>query len=159
VSLISHSDQNVIIINLISAAVAQAGANQAGDISYDFKVGQLVGARLNAQTYGQIIGSVFGAFISCSIYKLYASQYAIPGPIFRIPSSFLVLSTARLLMGRGLPEGVAPFVLVAACLSAFATVLKIRYETLWWQSLVPSGISFAIGMILLWYCLTGQTAC
>jgi len=118
-SLISHSNPNAIIINLLSAAVAQAGANQAGELSYDFKVGSLVGARSDTQVYGQIIGSLFGAFISCGIYKLYASQYPIPGALFRVPSSFLVLSTARLLMGRGLPDGVAPFAIRAAVPNPF----------------------------------------
>jgi uncharacterized oligopeptide transporter (OPT) family protein len=131
----------------LSAAVAQAGANQAGDISFDFKIGSLVGARPEAQTYGQIIGSLFGAFISCSIYRLYTSQYPIPGPLFRVPSSFLVLSTARLAMGRGLPEGVAPFALGAAILSVLVTIIKMRYETRWWQNLIPGGVSLAIGMI------------
>lgn len=130
---------------ILFAAVAQAGANQSEDISYDFKVGNLVGAPSVAQTYGWIIGSLFGALISCSMYKLYASQYTIPGPLFRVPSSFLVLSTARLVMGQGLPEGVAPFVLGAAILSALVTIIKMRYQTRWWQKLIPSGVSFAIG--------------
>lgn len=118
-----------------------------GDISFDFKIGSLVGARPEAQTYGQIIGSLFGALISCSIYKLYASQYPIPGPLFRVPLSYLVLSTARLVMGRGLPEGVTPFAVGAAILSMLVTIIKMRYETRWWQKLVPSGVSFDIGMI------------
>jgi uncharacterized oligopeptide transporter (OPT) family protein len=148
-SLISHSNPNGIIINLLSAAVAQAGANQAGELSYDFKVGSLVGARSEAQIYGQIIGSLFGALISSGIYKLYASQYPIPGTLFRIPSSFLVLSTARLVMGRGLPDGVAPFAIGAAILSMLVTIIKMRYATQWWQKLIPSGVSFAIGKNIL----------
>ncbi|KID83615.1 oligopeptide transporter [Metarhizium guizhouense ARSEF 977] len=145
-SIISQSNPNGIIINLLSAAVAQAGANQSGDLSYDFKVGHLVGARPDIQTWGQIIGSIVGAFVSCSIYRLYASQYTIPGPLFRVPSSFLVLSTARLLMGRGLPEGVAPFALGAAILSAAGTVVKMRYSGQWWEKFLPSGVAFAIGI-------------
>jgi uncharacterized oligopeptide transporter (OPT) family protein len=143
-SLISHSNPNRIIINLLSAAVAQAGANQAGELSYNLKVGSLIGARSEAQVYGQIIGSLFGALISCGIYKLYASQYPIPGTLFKVPSSFLVLSTSRLVMGRGLPDGVAPFA-IGAALSMLVTIIKMRYATQWWQKLVPSGVSFAIG--------------
>jgi len=66
--LISYSNPNAVIINLISAAMAVPGANQAS----------VVGARPEAQIYGQIIGSFFGALISCGIYKLYTSQYPIP---------------------------------------------------------------------------------
>ncbi|PGH19535.1 hypothetical protein AJ80_03870 [Polytolypa hystricis UAMH7299] len=145
-TLISHSNPNSIIINLLSAAIAQAGANKAGNISFDFKIRSLVGAQPQAQTYGQIVGSLFSALISCSIYKLYTSQYPIPGPLFRVLSSYLVLSTARLVMGRGLPEGVAPFALGAAIFSTLVTVIKMRYETRWWQKLIPSGVSFALGI-------------
>ena len=147
-ALVSHVNPNAIIINLISAAIAQAGANQSGELAYDLKVGHIIGARPGAQVLGQIIGSLFGALISCGIYKLYASHYPIPGPLFRIPSSFLVLSTARLLLGQGLPEGVAPFALIAAILSMLATILKMRYNTRWWQTIIPSGVSFAIGVFL-----------
>ncbi|RYP41074.1 hypothetical protein DL767_001235 [Monosporascus sp. MG133] len=144
--LTSSTNPNAILINLISAALAQAGANQAGEISYDFKIGHLVGAPLEVQIPGQIIGSVFGAFISCGIYKLYASQYPIPGPLFQVPAAFVVFNTAKLLLGRGLPEGVAPFVLGALILSAIATIVKMRYSTRWWQRFIPSGVSFAIGI-------------
>jgi uncharacterized oligopeptide transporter (OPT) family protein len=144
-TLIPPSNPNAIIINLLSAAVSQAGATQSGDISFDFKIGQLVGAPLQAQIYGQIIGSTFGALVSCGMYRLYASQYPIPGPLFRVPASFPVLSTARLVMGRGRPEGVAPFALAAAALSAAVTIIKMRYANRWWQKLIPTGVSFAIG--------------
>jgi uncharacterized oligopeptide transporter (OPT) family protein len=145
-TLISRSNPNAIIINILSAGIAQAGASQAGDIAFDFKIGHLVGARPEAQLYGQIIGSLFGAFISCGIYKLYASQYPIPGDLFRIPSAFLDVSTAKLVMGRGLPAGVAPFALGTAILFVIVTITKIRYANRWWQKLIPGGVAFAIGM-------------
>ncbi|CAH0021640.1 unnamed protein product [Clonostachys rhizophaga] len=140
------SNPNALILNLLSAAIAQAGANQAGALSYDFKVGHLVGSRLDVQIPGQIVGSLFGTLVSGGIYKLYTSQYPIPGPLFRVPASFVVLSTARLLLGRGLPDGVGPFVVGAAVLSAVATMVKMRYHDRWWQHLVPSGVAFAIGI-------------
>src|SRR5450432_3068020 len=92
-----------MIINILSAGLAQAGASQAGDIAYDFKIGHLVGAPAGAQLYGQIIGSVFGAFLSCLTYRLYTSQYPVPGPLFQVPASFLDVTIAKLVMGRGLP--------------------------------------------------------
>jgi uncharacterized oligopeptide transporter (OPT) family protein len=145
--LISPSNPNGIIINLIAAATAQAGANQAGDLSYDLKVGSLIGAHPEAQTLGQVIGSLIGAVISCGIYKFYAARNPIPGPVFRIPSSFLVLSTARLLMGQGLPTGVAPFVVGTAIIFAALTVIKMRYANQWWDKFIPSGVAFAIGIV------------
>ena len=143
--IIPTSNTNGIIINLLSAAVAQAGANQAGDLSYDLKVGSIVGAPSDAQTTGQVAGSLFGAIISCLIYRFYSTRNPIPGPLFRIPSSYLLLSTARLLMGRGLPDGVAPFALGAAILSAIATIAKIIFSGRKWEKFIPSGVAFAIG--------------
>jgi len=150
-ALISRSNPNALIIDLISAAMAQAGAEQSGDIACDSKVGSLVGARSETQVYGQVIDSLFGALISCSIYKLYASHYTIPGPLFRIPSSYLVLSTARLGLGQGLPPGVLPFALASAVLSALATVVNMRYADRWWDCLIPSGVSFAIGAFSIYH--------
>lgn len=97
----------------------------------------------------KIIGSLFDAFISCVICKLYASQYPIPGPLFRVPSAYLVLSTARLILGRGLSEGVWPFALAAALLSMLSTIVKLPYASRWWQNMIPSGVSVAIGLLTL----------
>jgi uncharacterized oligopeptide transporter (OPT) family protein len=141
-TLISRSHPNVIIMNVLSAGIAEAGSSQAGDIAFDFKIGHLVGAEPQAQLYGQIIGSIFGAFISCGIYRLYTSQYPIPGPLFQIPSSFLDVSTARLVMGRGLPEGAGEF---ALGFGIFFAMIKMKYADRWWQNLIPSGVAFAIG--------------
>lgn len=142
-------------MNLISAAIAQAGANQSGDLAYDLKVGDIVGAQPQAQAAGQVIGSLFGAIVSCAIYRLYAGHYPIPGPLFRIPSSYLVLSTARLVLGRGLPEGVGYFVLVTAILSTISTIVKMRYAQKWWEKLIPSGVAFAMGRLKIILLLIG----
>ncbi|KAM7205140.1 OPT superfamily oligopeptide transporter [Naviculisporaceae sp. PSN 640] len=147
--LVPGSMPFAIVINLISAAMTVAAANQAGDLAYDLKVGSLIGAHPDAQIYGQVIGSVFGSLVSCGVYRLYSSQYTIPGPLFPVPSAYLVLSTAQLLLGRGLPEGVFPFALAAALVSTACTVVKIRYEHRRWQTFVPSGVSVAIGIYLL----------
>lgn len=132
-------------MNVLSAGLAEAGASQAGDLAFDFKIGHLVGARPQAQLYGQIFGSVFGAIISCGIYRLYASQYPIPGPLFQIPSSFLDVSTAKLVMGRGLPDGVLKFALCFASFFIVSTITKTSCADQSWQHLIPSGVSFAIG--------------
>ena len=132
-------------MNLISTAIAQAGANQSGDLAHDLKLGKIVSAQPQAQAVGQVIGSLFGAIVSCGIYRLYASHYPIPGPLFRVPSSYLVGSTARLVLGRGLPEGVGFFVLVTAALSMTCTIIKVLYTQKRWEKLIPSGVAFAMG--------------
>ena len=143
--IINLAKPHAVVINLISAGIAQAGSNQSGLLAYDLKFGYNVGASPQSQMWGQIVGSIFGAIISCAIYWLYSHRYSIPGPMFQVPSSYLVLSTARLLLGKGLPRGVAPFVVCTAVASAAATFVKIRFVARWWQPLIPSGVSFAIG--------------
>lgn len=146
-----------MLINIISAGLAQAGASQAGDMAYDFKIGHLVGAPAGAQLHGQIIGSIFGAFLSCLTYKLYTSQYPIPGPLFQIPASFLDVTIAKLVMGRGLPEGVGQYVVGFGAFFVLATIVKMIFADRWWQNLIPSGVSFAIGQFSPSGCTTSNT--
>ncbi|KAK0665241.1 putative oligopeptide transporter [Cercophora samala] len=145
-TLLSSSNPNAIITNLLSSAVSQAGASQSGGVSHKFRTGQLVGSSPQDQLCGHIIGSIVGALASCGIYRLYASQHFIPGSLFRIPAAFLFLNTARLAMGNGLPKSVAPFAIGAAVFSATSSIAKMRYADRWWQAFIPTGVSFAIGI-------------
>lgn len=152
-SIMPHSSPNVVIVNIISAAISTAGASQTGDLAYDFKIGDLVGGAPVVQMYGQIAGSIFGAIVSCVTYKLYVSRFQVPGPIFQIPASFLQISTAKLVLGRGLPEGASHFALGFGAFFMVATIVKMKYTDRWWQKFIPSGVSFAVGKLsVLWTC-------
>lgn len=144
-ALIPSSNPNALVANLLSAALATAGENQAGDIAYDFKIGQLVGANADAQIFGHIIGSIFGALISCIVYRLYTYSYQIPGLIFGIPKAYLSINIAKLILGHGLPDGVVPSILVFGSVFLAFSILKIVFRDSRWQILIPSGTSFAIG--------------
>lgn len=85
--IIPRTNPNAIIINLIAGGIAEAGAQQAGDLMQDLKTGHLLGASPKVQFYGQLIGSVWSAIISAGIYKLYTRVYEIPGAIFQIPTA------------------------------------------------------------------------
>lgn len=85
--IIPSSNPNAIILNLIAGGIAEAGAQQAGDLMQDLKTGHLLGASPKVQFYGQIIGSIWSAIISAGIYKLYTRVYEIPGPLFQIPTA------------------------------------------------------------------------
>jgi len=85
--IIPRSNPKAIIINLIAGGIAEAGAQQAGDLMQDLKTGHLLGASPKVQFYGQLIGSVWSAVIGAGIYKLYTKVYEIPGPLFQIPTS------------------------------------------------------------------------
>ena len=119
-----HKD-HAIIINLLAGAVSEAGALQAGDILQDLKAGHLIGASPKAQFYGQIIGSVLGAFVSAVVYKLYVSVYEIPGDVFQVPTAYVWIFTARLVTGRGLPEMAGQFALIFGVVFMFTTGLRI----------------------------------
>ena len=85
--IIPRSDPNAIIINLVAGGIAEAGAQQAGDLMQDLKTGHLLGASPKVQFYGQMIGSLWSAILSAAIYKLYTRVYEIPGDIFQIPTA------------------------------------------------------------------------
>ncbi|OBT64484.1 hypothetical protein VE03_05370 [Pseudogymnoascus sp. 23342-1-I1] len=141
-----RSNPNGVIINILSSAITHGGAIQSGDLAFDLKIGQLVGASPEVQTYGQIIGSIFGAIISCFTYRLFTSQFPAPGEFIQIPNSFLQVSTAKMVLNKGLPPGVGGFALGFGIFFTVATVVKMRFQDRWWQSLIPGGVSFAIGI-------------
>ncbi|KAJ2629132.1 OPT super [Coemansia sp. RSA 1290] len=150
-----------LVGNLIAGGIAEAGAQQAGDLMQDLKTGHLLSASPRAQFAGQMIGSVFSVFITAGAYLLYSKVYDIPGPQFPVPTAQVWLDMARLVNGHPLPPHVWPFIIGFALLfvvlpigaalmnsAAFAEPvcrrLAIKQTTLqrWW----PSGIAFAMGI-------------
>lgn len=146
-----HHD-HAIIINLLAGAVSEAGALQAGDIMQDLKAGHLIGASPKAQFYGQIIGSVVGAFVSAAVYKLYVNVYSVPGELFQVPTAYVWIFTARLVTGKGLPPMAWQFALGAGAIFVVTTILRIYLMSTENQTLrrlhpfIPGGIAVAVGM-------------
>ncbi|KAJ2642374.1 OPT super, partial [Coemansia sp. RSA 1694] len=150
-----------LVGNLVAGGIAEAGAQQAGDLMQDLKTGHLLNASPRAQFAAQMIGSVFSVFVTAGAYLLYNKVYPIPGPQFPVPTAQVWLDMARLVNGHPLPPHVWPFIaafsILFALLPAAAIVVKnsgkeyvaigpwtARTATLqrWW----PSGIAFAIGI-------------
>lgn len=146
-----HHD-HAIMINLLAGAVSEAGALQAGDIMQDLKAGHLLGASPKAQFYGQVIGSIVGAFVSAAVYKLYVSVYSVPGELFQVPTAYVWIFTARLVTGKGLPPMAWQFALGAGAIFVCTTILRIYLLSTTNQTLrkvhafVPGGIAVAVGM-------------
>lgn len=133
---------HAIIINLLAGAVSEAGALQAGDILQDLKAGHLIGASPKAQFYGQLIGSVVGAFVSAAVYKLYISVYTIPGELFQVPTAYVWIFTARLVTGEGLPPMAWQYASVAGAIFVVTTTIRIyllayRDESEWCRRIHP----------------------
>ncbi|KAH8912918.1 hypothetical protein BR93DRAFT_964052 [Coniochaeta sp. PMI_546] len=90
-TLVPFLNPNVLIVNLVSAALAAAEANLI---------------------LGYIVGSVFRAVASCSVYRLYTSSYPGLGPLIGVPAAYISVDLAKPVLGQGLPDGTVPFVLL-----------------------------------------------
>ncbi|KAG9038516.1 hypothetical protein FS842_003263 [Serendipita sp. 407] len=139
-----------VVANIIAGGVAEAGAQQAGDLMQDFKTGHLVGASPRAQFQGQILGSFVSIFVTTTAFVLYSRTYQIPGPDFPAPTAYVWLNLARLLRSSSLPAHVGgymtAFSLIAAVLSGVRIHLgKSRHKH--WMRWIPSGVAFAVGML------------
>jgi OPT family oligopeptide transporter len=152
--IIPRSNPNAIIINLIAGGIAEAGAQQAGDLMQDLKTGHLLGASPKVQFYGQLIGSLWSAIISAGIYKLYTRVYEIPGDLFQIPTAQVSLSScpliqvwldcARLVNNEGLPPHVMTPTIIFSVVFGIITLLKtlnVRHS-----QYLPSGLAAAVGI-------------
>ncbi|KAI0325098.1 OPT oligopeptide transporter [Cubamyces sp. BRFM 1775] len=138
-----------IVANIIAGGVAEAGAQQAGDLMQDLKTGHLVRASPRAQFYGQLIGSCLSIVVTTTAYSLYQNAYEIPGPSFPAPTAYVWLGLARLLRDGELPEKSGEFMLLFAVLFSVIAAFKThaarsgsRYAK--W---IPSGVAFAIGFL------------
>ncbi|KAL8792446.1 MAG: hypothetical protein Q9195_004979 [Heterodermia aff. obscurata] len=144
--LIPRSHPNAILINLVTGALTEAAACQAGEMMFDLKVAREVGAAPLTQLYGQIIGSASGAIVSSILYKLYSSVYPVPGSMFQAPAAYIWVSAAKLALGTGLPKNAAAFSVGFGIFFALASVVKMRFVDRSWQQFIPSGVAFAVGI-------------
>ncbi|KIY73454.1 oligopeptide transporter [Cylindrobasidium torrendii FP15055 ss-10] len=138
-----------IVANIIAGGVAEAGAQQAGDLMQDLKTGHLVRASPRAQFYGQLIGSGVSIFVTATAYSLYTRAYEIPGPTFPAPTAWVWLSLARLLRDGELPERSGVFMLAFAIIFAAVAAWKnyAARRGKWYTKWIPSGVAFAIGFL------------
>ncbi|KAG0695599.1 OPT oligopeptide transporter protein-domain-containing protein [Suillus ampliporus] len=138
-----------VVANIIAGGVAEAGAQQAGDLMQDLKTGHLIRASPRAQFYGQLIGSSLSIVVSATAYTLYQRAYTIPGPSFPAPTAYVWLSLARLLRNGQLPQNSASFMVLFAIIFGTVAAIKVMATqrnhpyTKW----IPSGIAFAIGFL------------
>ncbi|KAJ6576544.1 OPT oligopeptide transporter protein-domain-containing protein [Mycena vulgaris] len=138
-----------IVANIIAGGVAEAGAQQAGDLMQDLKTGHLCGASPRAQFFGQLVGSAVSILVTTTAYSLYNRAYVIPGPSFPAPTAYVWLSLARLLRDGQLPENSSIFMISFAALFALVSAIKTytARRQLWYSQWIPSGVAFAIGFL------------
>ncbi|SPO00488.1 related to permeases - unknown function [Cephalotrichum gorgonifer] len=144
--VIPASHKSAVLINLVSGAVAEAGALQAGELMQDLKTGHLLGAAPKAQFWGQVIGATVGAVVSAFIYQLYTSVYTIPGDLFQVPTAFVWIFTARLVTGKGLPPMAKQWAIGSGLVFSLTTIARIFTADMAWRPIIPGGIAVAVGM-------------
>ncbi|PRP76763.1 hypothetical protein PROFUN_14888 [Planoprotostelium fungivorum] len=136
-----------IVPNIVAGAIAEAGAQQAGDLMQDLKTGHLLGASPRAQFIGQMVGSFFSVIFAVAAYELYSRNYQIPGPEFPVPTAGIWLDMARVLNGGHLATNVLPFCVVFGVLGGILPLFELfPFVPERYTKFLPSGIAFAIGM-------------
>ncbi|KAL6307468.1 oligopeptide transporter [Sparassis latifolia] len=138
-----------IVANIIAGGVAEAGAQQAGDLMQDLKTGHLIHASPRAQFFGQLIGSCLSIIVTATAYTLYNRAYQIPGPSFPAPTAYVWLGLARLLRDGQLPEKSSDFMGAFAIFFALVSAAKayVGRRGAWYTKWIPSGVAFAIGFL------------
>eukprot|EP01132_Coremiostelium_polycephalum_P000385 gene385-486_t len=139
-----------VLSNLVAGAIAEAGAQQAGDMMQDLKTGHLLKASPRVQFYGQLIGSFFSIIFAVVSYQLYSAAYVIGAPTkdggLPAPTAKVWLDMANLVNHGQLAENVLGFCIVAAFLVALIPIIEaIKPE---YERYLPSGIALAIGMYI-----------
>lgn len=147
--LFAYLQPSSVVASIVAGGVAEAGAQQAGDLMQDLKTGHLCGASPRAQFYGQLIGSSVSIVVTTGVWEMYKRAYPIPGTTFPAPSAWVWLGLARLLRDGSLPEKSQLFMAVFALIFAVSAALKTyagrRQHP--YAKYIPSGIAFAIGFL------------
>ncbi|KAK9800344.1 hypothetical protein WJX73_006522 [Symbiochloris irregularis] len=102
-----------VVPNLVAGAIAEAGAQQSGDMMQDFKTAHLLGVSPRAQFFAMLLGSGASVFVSVAAYALYTAAWEVPGPELPAPTAMIWLDMASLVNGGKLPKHVVPFCVMA----------------------------------------------
>lgn len=149
-AIIPHNHPARILINLIAGGIAEAGAQQAGDLMQDLKTGHLLGASPKAQFTAQLIGTIYSVFVSSIMYKVYNSVYEIPSKMFRIPTAVVWIDCSRLVTGEGLPPHVFEFCILFAVvfgvISAVKNIVPPTHKYHKYLVYLPNGVAVGIGI-------------
>lgn len=137
-----------VLLNLVAGGVAEAGAQQAGDLMQDLKTGHLLGASPRAQFIAQLLGAAWSVVMSSVMYICYNKVYHIPDEQFRIPTAIVWVDCARLVTGKGLPNMAFECSIILACLFGILSLIKNCYRdgNHKWLLYIPSGVAVGVGI-------------
>eukprot|EP01029_Cantina_marsupialis_P020709 TRINITY_DN486_c1_g1_i3.p1 TRINITY_DN486_c1_g1~~TRINITY_DN486_c1_g1_i3.p1 ORF type:complete len:688 (-),score=172.88 TRINITY_DN486_c1_g1_i3:358-2421(-) len=137
-----------VVSNLVAGAIAEAGAQQAGDMMQSLKTGYLLEASPKKQFFGQLIGSVFSAVITVFAFKLFTSEYSIPGSTFPVPTAYMWLEMSKVLSGEADLPSCYMIGAAIAFILAFIVCGAEHYSPEKAKKWFPSLVSMAIGLYL-----------
>eukprot|EP00124_Ichthyophonus_hoferi_P004526 Ihof_evm2s511 gene=Ihof_evmTU2s511 len=140
-------DPTNLVSNMIGGGIAEAGAQQSGDIMQALKTNHILNGSPRAQFVGQLIGSCVSVFAAVSAYELYKTAYHIP-EVLVPPASSIWLDMSRLM--RDGASGLAPNVLYfVGGFGLLASLIPVCHE-LWpaTESYLPSATAFAVGIYI-----------
>lgn len=139
-----------ILLNIVAGGVAEAGAQQAGDLMQDLKTGHLLNASPKAQFLAQLVGTVWSIILSSVVYMFYNRVYTLPNEQLRIPTAVVWVDCARLVNGKDLPANAMECSLVAGTIFAFLSLIKNVYRETnsmsKWIKFIPSGVAVGVGI-------------
>lgn len=72
--LFAYLQPSSVVASIVAGGVAEAGAQQAGDLMQDLKTGHLCGASPRAQFYGQLIGSSVSIVVTTGVWEVCSPQ-------------------------------------------------------------------------------------
>jgi uncharacterized oligopeptide transporter (OPT) family protein len=133
--------------SMILGAVTEGGLWQSAVLMSDLKAAYLVQASPKIMFFGQILGSILGAFVGSGIYRVFTRVYEIPSAQFPVPFAYMWANTARLAAGGQLPDGVKECFWVMFGLAAALRVMALVAGKRSWAKWIPSGVAIAIGIL------------
>eukprot|EP01134_Creolimax_fragrantissima_P003054 CFRG3054T1 len=137
-----------LVANIIGGGVAEAGAQQAGDVMQAYKSAYLLSGSPKANFLASIIGTLVSVPVAVVAYDLYREAYNIPFDT-KPPAAEIWVSMARLMRDgvEGLAPNVGYFLIVFAFFGAAIPLIHEFGPTRVAQYL-PSATAFAIGMYI-----------
>lgn len=146
--IIPRDHAGSVLLNLVAGGVAEAGAQQAGDLMQDLKTGHLLGASPKAQFVAQLLGASWSVVMSSLMYICYNKVYHIPDEQFRIPTAIVWVDCARLVTGKGLPDRALECSIALGCIFGILSLIKNCYRDSGykWLHYIPSGVAVGVGI-------------
>jgi len=134
--------------NLMAAAVAGAGASQAGDMMQDLKTGHMLGASPRQQFKAQCVGILAGVLTAIPIYVLFDKAYTIGEGDLPAPAAHAWKAMAELLSQgfEALPTNAEAAVVAGFLFGVAVPVLRKHVPLM--AKWLPSGLAFGIAFIV-----------